>query len=174
MTHSRPITFLAGAAAVALTALAVSACGSDGVTASTALPKTANGQPATIGVSASGLGRILVESQGRTLYLFRKDSGTKSTCFGECASDWPPLPAGGKPTVGSGANSSVVGTTTRSDGEQQVTYNGHPLYLYAGDEKAGDTSGHGVTTYGGGWYALTPAGDRVSSGASSSSSGGGY
>jgi hypothetical protein len=62
----------------------------------------------------------------------------------------------------------LVGTTTRPDGEQQVTYNGHPLYLYAGDEKAGDTRGEGLTDYGASWYVLSPAGQQVSGQASSS------
>ena len=92
-------------------------------------PTTASGRPATVDVANSGLGKILVDSQGRTLYLFKKDSGTKSACTGACASAWPPLRANGKPTVGGGANASMVGTTTRSDGKPQVTYNGHPLYL---------------------------------------------
>jgi predicted lipoprotein with Yx(FWY)xxD motif len=103
----------------------------------------------------------------------------KSACFGACASDWPPLRASGKPTVSSGANASMVGTTTRSDGKPQVTYNGHPLYLYTGDQKPGDTNGEGLTPFGGGWFALSPAGNQVSgqassSGGGTSSSGGGY
>jgi predicted lipoprotein with Yx(FWY)xxD motif len=175
MTRSRTITFLAVAAVVALAPLAVSACGSSGggATAST-LPEVANGQPATVGVASGDLGKILVDSQGRTLYLFQKDAGTKSACFGECASDWPPLRAAGKPTVGSGADSTLVGTAKRSDGKPQVTYNGHPLYLYAGDGKSGDTNGQGLTLFGGAWYALSPAGDQVSGQASSSGGGRAY
>ena len=175
MTRSRTLTFLAVAAVVALIALAVSACGSGGrgATAST-LPKAANGQPATVGVADSDLGEILVDSQGRTLYLFQKDSGTKSACFGDCANDWPPLRASGKPTVGSGASSTRVGTTKRSDGKPQVTYNGHPLYLYEGDQKRGDTNGQGLTLFGASWFALSPAGDQVSGQASSSSGGSRY
>jgi predicted lipoprotein with Yx(FWY)xxD motif len=110
--------------------------------------------------------------QPEGLYLFRGDSGTKSTCFGACAAAWPPLQAAGKPTVGRGADAALLGTTTRSDGEQQVTYNGHPLYLYAGDENAGDTRGQGLTDYGAGWYVLSPAGQQVS-GQSASSYGSG-
>jgi predicted lipoprotein with Yx(FWY)xxD motif len=178
MTHSRLITFLPGAAAIPLVALAVAGCGG-GATASPAPPKTASGSAATVGVANTGLGKILVDSKGRTLYLFQKDSGTKSTCFGACASDWPPLRAKGRLTVGSGAKASMVGTTTRSDGKRQVTYNSHPLYLYAGDEKAGDTEGQGVTAFGAGWYALTSTGNQVAgqasnSGASSSGGGSGY
>jgi len=181
MTRTRPITFLAAAAVISLTALTLASCGGGGndATASETPPKAANGRPATVGVANSGLGKILVDSQGRTLYLFKKDAGTKSACFGACAGAWPPLRATGKPVVGSGARASVVGTTTRSDGKPQVTYNGHPLYLYAGDQKAGDTNGQGITDFGAAWYALSPAGNQVSgqpssSDAGSSSSGSGY
>ena len=99
MTRSRPITFLASAAVIPLTALAVAACGGGGAataaqspapskTAST--PATTPTQPAIVRVASGGLGRILVNSQGRTLYLFKGDVGTKSACSGACASAWPP------------------------------------------------------------------------------------
>ena len=76
--------------------------------------------------------------------------------------------ANGKPTVGDGAKASIVATTKRSDGAPQVTYNGHPLYLYEGDQKPGDTNGQGLTAFGARWYALTPAGNQVSGGTSTS------
>ena len=88
---------------------------------SPAPPKTASGQSATVGVANENIGKILVDSQGRTLYLFERDSGTKSTCTGACAIEWPPLGATGKPTVGDGANASIVATSARSDGKSQVT-----------------------------------------------------
>jgi predicted lipoprotein with Yx(FWY)xxD motif len=103
----------------------------------------------------------LVDAQGRTVYLFGADTGTKSACSGACAVNWPPLVTSGTPTVGNGAATSLVGTATRSGGEKQVLYNGHPLYLFAGDQKAGDTNGQGVNAFGGSWYALTSAGDQV-------------
>ena len=81
--------------------------------------------------------------------------------------------ATGKPSVGSGLTASKVGTTKRSDGKPQVTYNGHPLYRFAGDQKAGDTSGQGVNAFGGIWYALSPAGTTVTGSGSGSSTGGG-
>jgi predicted lipoprotein with Yx(FWY)xxD motif len=171
MTRSRPITFLAGTAAAALSALAIGGCGGGGYgdSAGTTPATPASGQNAKIGAANEDeLGTILVDSKGRTLYLFRKDAASKSTCFGACASAWPPLRATGKPTVGGGADASLVGTSARSDGEQQVTYNGHPLYLYAGDEKAGDTRGQGLTDFGASWYVLSPAGQQVSGQASSS------
>ena len=168
MTRSRPITCLAGAAAVVLVALATVGCGGGGY-GDSAATAAASGQNATIGASNEGeLGTTLVDSKGRTLYLFRKDAASVSTCFGACASTWPPLQATGKPTVSGRAHASLVGTTTRSDGEQQVTYNGHPLYLYAGDEKAGDTRGQGLTDFGASWYVLSPAGQQVSGQASRS------
>jgi predicted lipoprotein with Yx(FWY)xxD motif len=168
MTRSRPITCLAGAAAVALSALAAVGCGGGGY-GDSAATAAAGGHHASIGTSnGARLGTILVDSKGRTLYLFRRDSGSRSTCLGACASAWPPLRATGKPAVSGRASVSLVGTSTRSDGERQVTYRGHPLYLYAGDEKAGDTRGQGLTDFGAGWYVLSPAGQQVSGQASGS------
>jgi len=178
MSRTRSISLLASAVVVSLIAVAISACGSGGSgntgSTTTATPKTADGQAATIGVANSDLGKILVDAQGRTLYLFKKDSGTKSACFGACASAWPPLRDAGKPTVADGAKASMVATTARSDGKPEVTYNGHPLYLYTGDSKPGDTNGQGVNAFGGGWFALSPTGDQVSGQASNSGSNNGY
>src|SRR3979411_1466240 len=98
MTRSRPITFLATAAVIPLIALAVAACGGGAATAAT--PKTSSGASATVGVANSGLGSILVDSTGRTLYLFKADVGANSACTGACATAWPPLLAKGKPTAG--------------------------------------------------------------------------
>ena len=177
MTGSRPISYLAVAAAVALAALAVAGCGSgynnsSGTTAQTSHPKAANGQAATVGVANGNLGKMLVDSHGRTLYLFQADKGTKSACTGACAASWPPLPASDQPTAGAGT-ASMLATTKRSDGEPQVTYNGHPLYRFAEDQSAGDTNGQGVNAFGGLWYVVSPAGSQITSKPSTSSSGGG-
>jgi predicted lipoprotein with Yx(FWY)xxD motif len=166
----RSITFLSSAAVLLLVALAVAGCGGSG---SAAPPTTKDGRPATFGVANEGLGKILVNTQGRTLYLFNKDSGTQSTCTGACAVNWPPFGANGTPVVGSGANASIVGTTTRSDGKPQITYKGHPLYLFVQDRKAGDTNGEGLTAFGGSWFAVSPTGNQVSP-KTSSPAGGGY
>jgi predicted lipoprotein with Yx(FWY)xxD motif len=108
---------------------------------------TDNGRPGTVDIANnSNLGKILANTDGRTLYLFAKDSGTKSACTGACA----------------GASAAIAGTTPRSDGPPQVTYNGHPLYTYTGDQKPGDTNGQGLTVFGGGGFALSPAGKQVS------------
>lgn len=171
MTRSSTLSLLTCAAAVPLAALALAGCG--GATGSTASPTTTSGRSATVGVNEGNLGRILVDSQGRTLYLFQKDVGTKSACYGACASAWPPLRISGKPTVGGGANASMMGVTARSDGKQQVTYNGHPLYLFQGDQNPGDTNGQGVTEFGAKWFALSPAGNLVSA-ISSAGGGNGY
>jgi predicted lipoprotein with Yx(FWY)xxD motif len=170
MTLTSPIKFRSAAAALPLVALAVAGCGGSS-NSSPSAPSTRGS--ATVDVANTGLGKILVDSQGRTLYLFKKDAGTKSSCFGDCATDWPPVRATGKPTVGNGLTASKAGTTKRSDGKPEVTYNGHPLYLFAGDKKPGDTSGQGLNGFGGGWFVVSPAGTQVSgSGTSSSSSGG--
>jgi predicted lipoprotein with Yx(FWY)xxD motif len=169
---TRMISFLAGAAALLLIALAVAACGGS---SDTATPTTSSGSSATIGIANEGdLGKILVDSQGRTLYLFQKDTGSTSECTGACAVDWPPLRVSGKPTEGSGADASLVGTTSRPDGKPQVTYNDHPLYLFKGDKEPGDTNGEGLNAYGGGWYALSSAGDQVAPPANSGGGGYGY
>jgi predicted lipoprotein with Yx(FWY)xxD motif len=172
MTRTRSISFLAGATALVVVALAVAGCGGSGGgnAKSPAPPKNANGQSVTVGVADENVGKILVDSQGRTLYLFERDSGTKSTCSGACAIEWPPLRATRKPTVGNGANASIVATSARSDGEQQVTYNGHPLYLFSADQKAGDTNGQGVNAFGGLWYVLSSSGNEITT--STGSSGG--
>jgi predicted lipoprotein with Yx(FWY)xxD motif len=175
MTRARSLTSI-GLAAAAIAALVVSGCGSSSgaANASTSQPKTAIGNAATVGVASTDLGKVLIDSQGRTLYLFAKDKGTTSACSGACATAWPPLRASGKPVAGSGAQSSLLGTTKRSDGKPQVTYNGHPLYLYVGDQKAGDTNGQGVTAFGAGWFALTASGSEVTATASGSGGSNGY
>jgi predicted lipoprotein with Yx(FWY)xxD motif len=135
-------------------------------TAETSTPASGGGaaSTATDGVvntaDASDLGTILVDSGGRTLYYFAADKpGGPSTCSGACAAAWPPFTfKGGKPTAGSGANASMLGTVKRDDGTTEVTYNGWPLYYYAGDSAAGDTNGNDLDQFGAEWYALTPAG----------------
>jgi predicted lipoprotein with Yx(FWY)xxD motif len=173
-SRSFVVRLLAGAAAVPLIALALAGCGSSSKASASSSPTASNGQPATIGVTNTALGNILVDAQGRTLYLFQKDSGTKSACTGSCAQFWPPVTVTGTPTVGSGATASLISTAMRTDGKTQVVYNGHPVYLYTGDHKAGDTTGEGLVAFGGSWFALSPAGAQVSGSTSSSGSGNGY
>ena len=176
MIRSRFISLLATAAVVPLATLAVAGCGGNSSDTGALTPPstTTSGPAGTVNVANSDLGTILVDAQGRTLYLFQKDQGTTSECTGACAGAWPPLQAKGKPTVGAGATASLAGTTQRSDGERQVTYNGHPLYLFSGDTQAGDTTGEGLTAFGAAWYALSPAGDQVTAPATTPAPTGGY
>ena len=173
MTRNRPRGLLSAALVVPLVALVVAGCGSNNDTP-TATVKPAGGSSATVSVANTGLGKILVDSQGKTLYLFQQDTGTKSTCSGGCATAWPPLRASGKPTAGGGATASMIGTTPRSDGKPQVTYNGHPLYYYQGDSNPGDTNGQGVNAFGAPWYVLSPSGNAITTAPSSSSGSNGY
>ena len=158
MTRSRRITLPAAAAALALGALAVGVFGTDAAAA----PVATNARSATVKVAHRDLGRILVDSRGRTLYVLSADSARKSTCFGACARNWPPLRASRKPSVGTGLKASKVGTIRRRDGKPQVTYNRHPLYRFVGDTKPGQTNGQGIVAFGGRWSVVSPAGRPVS------------
>lgn len=115
-----------------------------------------------VATANSTLGRILVDSHGRTLYLFANDKKGKSACSGACAAYWPPLIASGKPRAIAGAKASLLGTTRRADGRMQVTYRHHPLYRYAGDAGKGQTNGQGLNASGGLWWVLSPAGNKIS------------
>jgi predicted lipoprotein with Yx(FWY)xxD motif len=110
----------------------------------------------------TGLGTILVDGKGQTLYVFLHDHRSgHSTCNSECAVQWPPLllPAGiTKPVAANGAKSSLLATTRRSNGAMQVTYKGWPLYRFALDTAPGETAGEGLDNLGGLWYVMNPRG----------------
>jgi predicted lipoprotein with Yx(FWY)xxD motif len=177
MTRSTRITFLVRAAAVPVAALTFAGFGVSAAGASTAPEAVAKAKPATVRVAKTNLGNVLVNSKGRTLYHFLADTGTTSTCEGACATNWPPLVASGTPKAGKGTKASLLSTSPRSDGKTQVVYNGHPLYTFQGDKKAGATTGQGVNAFGAQWFAVSGSGNDVtaqpstSSGGSSSSSG---
>ena len=116
---------------------------------------------ATVKTQSSSLGKILVDAKGRTLYLFEKDKGGKSACYGQCAKYWPPLLTNGKPTVAAGAQAALLGTVRRSNGTMQVTYAHHPLYRYVGDSHPGQTTGQGSKAFGAGWYVVRPTGKKI-------------
>ncbi|MEU6237473.1 hypothetical protein [Kitasatospora sp. NPDC047058] len=124
-------------------------------------PSQAGAAGTLVAVNGSNLGRILTDSQGRTLYLFEKDSPAMSACDGACASAWPPLATTGTPQAGAGVSAADLGTITRADHSMEVTYHGHPLYYFAGDHKPGDTNGEGSTAFGAGWYVLNPSGNKI-------------
>jgi predicted lipoprotein with Yx(FWY)xxD motif len=120
----------------------------------------AAGTPVEV-VKTASLGKVVATAQGRTLYLFRADHGTKSACYGQCAQYWPPLLTAGKPKAMSGIRASLLGTSKRKDGKLQVTYKGHPLYTFVQDTKRGMTSGEGSNNFGAKWYALAPSGATI-------------
>jgi predicted lipoprotein with Yx(FWY)xxD motif len=128
----------------------------------TALAVSGSAAPAAkVATAPSGLGRILVDGRGHTLYLFEKDRRGSSACSGLCTTYWPPLLTTGKSIAGTGAKRSLLGSIRRADGTRQVTYAGHPLYLFSGDTKRGQTNGEGLTDFGASWDALTPAGKKI-------------
>ncbi len=192
-TNARPAhrRRLAIPVVVAAVAVVAAGCGGGGATSSggkTATPTSASppgSSPAispppapatgatTVGVASNPkLGKVLVDANGRTLYLFKKDTGGKSSCSGSCALVWPPLTTSGKPAPGGGVSTSALGTTSNG-GKTQVTYDGHPLYYYVSDSGPGQTSGQGLNQFGALWYVLSPQGQAITSGAGGSSSGGG-
>jgi predicted lipoprotein with Yx(FWY)xxD motif len=118
---------------------------------------------ARVAVASSKLGRILVDSHGRTLYLWAHDKHHRSTCYGACAAYWPALTTKGKPKAIGGARKALLGTTRRKDGRLQVTYHGHPLYRFSGDTRKGLTTGQGLTDFGGAWWVVSPAGAKITS-----------
>jgi predicted lipoprotein with Yx(FWY)xxD motif len=128
---------------------------------------------AVVSTAKSSLGQIVVNSKGRTLYLFQKDRNGTSACSGQCAVFWPPLITSAKPSVTGGARASLIGTTKRADGRLQVTYNHHPLYTFTKDTKAGQTTGEGVSAFGATWNAVSPAGAKIAKPSAPSGGGGG-
>jgi predicted lipoprotein with Yx(FWY)xxD motif len=112
---------------------------------------------AAVNAKKLGLGTVLVDGKGMTLYMFEKDKNGKSSCDGACAAAWPPVTTSGKAMPGAGVKGSLLGTTQRSDGSTQVTYNKWPLYYYVNDKAPGDTTGQDVDAFGAEWYVLSAA-----------------
>jgi predicted lipoprotein with Yx(FWY)xxD motif len=154
--------------------LAVLAIAALALASLSAIASSATSKPATVKTGTSSLGRIVVDGQSHTLYVFQKDKGAKSACSGVCAQNWPPLLTKGAPKAGPSAKASLLGTTKRADGTTQVTYNGHPLYTFAGDgNKPGSTNGQGFNAFGALWYVVGTNGNAITTPASSSTSSGG-
>jgi predicted lipoprotein with Yx(FWY)xxD motif len=107
------------------------------------------------------LGQILVDESGMTVYLFLSDTPTTSTCYSTCATVWPPVVTTGAPQAGAGAQASLLGTITRTDGKVEVTYAGHPLYYFVQDKAAGDVKGQGINGFGALWWVLSPSGTAI-------------
>ena len=146
---------------IKVTAAVVAAVAFASIAASFAFAHGAATRGTTVKVAKSRLGRILVDSRGITLYDFVADKGGRSSCYGECASYWPPLLTKGKPQAGPGVRTALLGTTKRKDGKLEVTYNHHPLYYFVGDRKPGQLTGQGLNQFGAPWWALSPAGREI-------------
>jgi predicted lipoprotein with Yx(FWY)xxD motif len=145
-----------------------SASASVGAAPSTGSPAPAKAASAEVKTMNGDLGSFLTDGSGKSLYLFTTDTSGTSTCNGACATTWPPLTSTDMPKADSGVTANKLATIKRDDGTTQVTYNGHPLYYYSGDAKAGDTKGQG---FGAKWYVLSPAGDGIMKAATAPSSG---
>jgi predicted lipoprotein with Yx(FWY)xxD motif len=154
----------------------LAACGSNSKTSSS-VPRTptASSSPSSYGsTTTSGqaapaalittkhdkLGTVLAYGPKRlTVYLFENDKGAAPSCTGACTKVWPPVT--GKPQAGGAAQAAHLGTIARRDGTTQVTYKGHPLYLYVRDRDDGDTYGEAIKSFGAEWYVLAPSGNKV-------------
>ena len=123
--------------------------------------RSASGTTGSVSLRTTKLGPVLVNARGHTLYMFAKDRNGKSSCSGSCAKFWPPSVKSGKATAGPGVRASLLGTTRRSNGSRQVTYNRHPLYAFALDKLAGQTKGQGNSAFGARWYAVSGRGTAV-------------
>ena len=149
-------------ALLAAVAVLAAACGGSSKSAATSSSNS------TLATADSNVGSILVDRRGETLYLFAKDGGGVSACSGACAKAWPPYSAKGAALhVGSGLKASLLKSVTRADGTTQLTYNGHPLYTFSGDSKAGDITGQGSDAFGAHWYVVSPKGAAIEKAASS-------
>jgi predicted lipoprotein with Yx(FWY)xxD motif len=153
-------TVLAVAVGIALAAA--------GVAAAAAVTHPSSGSSAASNATAgrvtlhkTKLGKVLATKSGRTLYLFMKDKNRHSSCYGQCAGYWPPLMQKGKLSAGAGVKAGLLGTTKRKNGRRQVTYKGHPLYLFSLDHSAGQISGQSQNFFGGKWFVLNAAGSAV-------------
>ncbi len=152
-------------ALVAVSAIALAAAG---VATAAAVTHQSSGSVAASNATAghvtlhkTKLGKVLATSSGRTLYLFMKDKHGKSACNGQCATYWPPLMKKGALRAGRGVKANLLGTTKRTNGKLQVTYHGHPVYLYKLDSGSGQVSGQGQNAFGGKWYVVSAAGKAI-------------
>lgn len=161
-------------AALIAAGLLVAACGSSsssrtvparsagGTTSGTSTSAPASASNTSVVAKKNKLGMIVAAGPKKlTVYMFDADSGTTSHCPGACAKAWPPVAASGTPSATPPAQTSLVGTTTRSDGTKQMTYKGHPLYYFIKDKDDGDAYGEGAKAFGANWYVLKPDGSKI-------------
>lgn len=118
----------------------------------------ANGTVITTGDSE--FGTMLFNEDNQAIYIWEVEESTEAECYGDCAEAWPPVLTDGAPRADGSVNRELLGTTERTDGSTQVTYNGHPLYYYA-HEEAGEVKCHNISTHGGLWWVIQPNGIRA-------------
>lgn len=159
MQRARPVA-LAPIAMAAFVALGAGGC-------ATATNSLHPGRETIKAARISAAGPALVDEQGRTLYLFLRDSRNDSSCYGACAAVWPPVLTAGKPQAEGAVAAGKLSTYKRDDGGTQVTYNGHPLYYYQADTGPGDSYGQAVNQFGAEWYAISPQGEIAAKGGGS-------
>lgn len=160
-------TLAVSLAATALACGGVALVGATTASAAHHLPSAASAKRATVSTGHTKLGTFIAGRNGITLYLFEKDKdhhASKSRCYGECATAWPPLLTNGAPIAVGKARRTLLGTTKRKNGDVQVTYNGHPMYYFAGDSKAGQTRGEGSKEFGAEWDVVNPKGKEIGDG----------
>jgi predicted lipoprotein with Yx(FWY)xxD motif len=156
--------------AAVVVAIALAAAGAAAAAVVTHQSSSATG---TVNLRQTKLGKVLAAKSGKTLYLFMADKKNKSACYGKCATFWPPLTVASKATAGTGIKANLLGVTMRKDGKHQVTYNGHPLYLFKLDKAAGQVNGQRQDFFGGVWYVVSSSGKAITKAAGSGGGGGG-
>jgi predicted lipoprotein with Yx(FWY)xxD motif len=147
--------------AAAVVAVALAAAGAAAASAVTHQSFRSSSSANGLTLHKTKLGKVIATGSGMTLYLFKADKGTKSNCYGKCATFWPPMLASKKPAAGAGLKSSLIGLTKRKNGTHQVTYAGHPLYRFKLDKSAGQVNGQRQDFFGGLWYVVNSSGRAI-------------
>jgi predicted lipoprotein with Yx(FWY)xxD motif len=167
--------------AVPIVALGMVAAACGGHSGSSGSGSSGSGSTASSGTdivktaSVNGVGTVLVNSSGRTLYMLSADKGDRVTCGSSpCTTIWPPLLVPSTPSAGPGITTSMLGTARTPAGTMQATYGGWPLYTYSGDSASGQANGQGIQDFGGIWHPLATSGSPVTDGSTASSGGGGW
>lgn len=168
---------MSGAVALAVVAVAVTACGSSNSSSGASSAAASSPAPAggaAVGTASGANGTYLVGSSGRALYLWVADPSGKSVCAEACAKVWPPLLTKSAPAAAGGVTAAQLGTITRFNGSQQVTYDGHPLYYFALDKSKGSVTGQGNNGFGAKWWLVAPSGTAITKTAAAAPTSSGY
>ena len=175
LTRLNPLRMLLALLAVAAAAAVLAACSSSATSSSSGSSSGSSGSPAaatagSLKTATIGGATVLTSAGGFTLYSFAPDTPTTSNCNGTCAQNWPPVTG---PATASGVTG-TFSTIKRSDGSVQATFDGHPLYTFAGDTAPGQNKGNGLNISGGLWHEITTSGTAPAGSSAAGSGGGGY